>query len=74
MRQMKGHYKVKSPGLKALVGGGAEAGRASLRVSRCGIRCAAGIKRRIGWRTRRWIKDSEQGFKGTREQGSYKKP
>ena len=53
VRQMKGRYKVKSPAAAA-VGGSATPAR--LEGLRCGTRCAAGTKRRTGWRMRRWTR------------------
>ena len=62
----EGQYKVKNPGLRPLW---EEAQRLARRLEdlRCGTRCAAGTKKRTGWRMRRWMKewaDRQSEFRG----------
>ena len=79
VRQMKGRYKVKNPGLRPLWEEAQRLARASWKGLRCGTRCAAETKRRTGWRMRRWIKAgnkpasgrvAREPWQGTKELGS----
>jgi ribonuclease HI len=54
VKQMKGKYKVKSPGLRPLW---EEAKRraAASNASRCATPCAAATRKPTGWPTKPWI-------------------